>query len=96
MKLSVIGAGYVGLVTAAGLARLGHEVRLGEADAARLALLENGQVPIFEDGLAELLDEARAVAAVELPWFERGGRLGSPQWSSCACRPRRVLGAGPT
>lgn len=59
MKLSVIGAGYVGLVTAAGLARLGHEVRLGEADGARLALLENGQVPIFEEGLAELLDEAR-------------------------------------
>ena len=59
MKLSVIGAGYVGLVTAAGLARLGHEVRLGEADAARLALLENGEVPIFEDGLAELIDEAR-------------------------------------
>jgi len=46
-------------VTAAGLARLGHEVRLGEADAARLALLENGEVPIFEDGLAELIDEAR-------------------------------------
>ena len=59
MKLSVIGAGYVGLVTAAGLARLGHEVRLGEADGARLALLENGQVPIFEDGLADLLEEAR-------------------------------------
>jgi UDPglucose 6-dehydrogenase len=59
VKLSVIGAGYVGLVTAAGLARLGHDVRLGEADAARLALLENGEVPIFEDGLAELIDEAR-------------------------------------
>ena len=59
MKLSVIGAGYVGLVTAAGLARLGHQVQLGEADGARLALLENGQVPIFEDGLAELLEEAR-------------------------------------
>jgi UDPglucose 6-dehydrogenase len=59
VKISVIGAGYVGLVTAAGLTRLGHEVRLGEADSARLALLENGQVPIFEDGLADLLDEAR-------------------------------------
>jgi UDPglucose 6-dehydrogenase len=59
VKLSVIGAGYVGLVTAAGLARLGHEVRLGEADRNRLALLEAGKVPIFEDGLAQLLDEAR-------------------------------------
>ena len=59
MKISVIGAGYVGLVTAAGLAHLGHDVRLGEADSARLALLESGQVPIFEDGLADLLVEAR-------------------------------------
>jgi UDPglucose 6-dehydrogenase len=59
VKISVIGAGYVGLVTAAGLAHLGHDVRLGEADSARLALLESGQVPIFEDGLADLLVEAR-------------------------------------
>ena len=59
MKISVIGAGYVGLVTAAGLARLGHEVRLGEADKNRLALLEAGQVPIFEEGLADLVTEAR-------------------------------------
>ena len=50
---------YVGLVTARTGARLGHEVRLGEAERARLALLENGEVPIFEDGLAELIDEAR-------------------------------------
>ena len=59
MKISVIGAGYVGLVTAAGLARLGHEVRLGEADAARLELLEAGEVPIFEVGLLDLVAEGR-------------------------------------
>lgn len=59
MNVSIIGAGYVGLVTAAGLAHLGHVVRLGEANPDRVAQLEAGEVPIFEEGLAGLLDEAR-------------------------------------
>lgn len=60
MNVSIIGAGYVGLVTAGGLAHLGHVVRLGEANPERVAQLEAGEVPIFEEGLAELLDAARA------------------------------------
>lgn len=55
MSIAVIGAGYVGLVSAAGLAKLGHTVRLGEASPERLELLRSGGVPIFEDGLPELL-----------------------------------------
>lgn len=57
MEIAVIGAGYVGLVTGAGLAHLGHRVRIGEANAARVDQLRQGQVPIFEDGLPELLAE---------------------------------------
>ncbi len=60
MNVSIIGAGYVGLVTAAGLAHLGHVVRLGEANPERVAQLDGGEVPIFEEGLADLLDTARA------------------------------------
>ncbi len=60
MNVSIIGAGYVGLVTAGGLAHLGHVVRLGEANPDRVAQLEAGEVPIFEEGLAELLGAARA------------------------------------
>ncbi len=60
MNVAVIGAGYVGLVTAAGLAHLGHTVRLGEASAERVARLEAGEVPIFEAGLAALLEAARS------------------------------------
>ena len=60
MSITVIGAGYVGLVTGAGLAHLGHEVRLSERSAERVAMLEEGGVPIFEDGLAELLAEGRS------------------------------------
>ncbi len=55
MQIAVIGAGYVGLVTGGGLASLGHGVRLGEADPDRVARLQSGDIPIFEQGLPELL-----------------------------------------
>ncbi len=51
----VIGAGYVGLVTAAGLAEGGREVRLVETDAARRDAVAAGRAPIHEPGLDELL-----------------------------------------
>ncbi len=60
MEIAIIGAGYVGLVTAAGLAHLGHRVRLAEKSLERVAALEEGKVPIFEEGLEDLLDEGRA------------------------------------
>jgi UDPglucose 6-dehydrogenase len=62
--VAVIGAGYVGLVTGSGLAHLGHRVRLGEADQARVAGLERGEVPIFEEGLEELLTTGRARGSI--------------------------------
>ncbi|MDH4309296.1 MAG: UDP-glucose/GDP-mannose dehydrogenase family protein [Acidimicrobiia bacterium] len=60
MDVAVIGGGYVGLVQAAGMAHLGHRVRVGEADPAKLEELEAGRLPIYEKGLAELMDEGRA------------------------------------
>lgn len=59
-NVAVIGAGYVGLVTGAGLAHLGHRVKLAERSAERVAQLEGGQVPIFEEGLGELLEAGRS------------------------------------
>ncbi|MGH8925047.1 MAG: UDP-glucose dehydrogenase family protein [Acidimicrobiia bacterium] len=59
MQVAVIGAGYVGLVTAAGLASLGHRVALAEANPVRLGALESGEVPIYEDGLSELIKWGR-------------------------------------
>lgn len=58
MDVAVIGAGYVGLVTGAGLANLGHQVRIGEANAERVAMLQKGEVPIYEQGLPGLLERA--------------------------------------
>ncbi|MDF0731650.1 UDP-glucose/GDP-mannose dehydrogenase family protein [Pseudomonas entomophila] len=57
MELCVIGAGYVGLVTAACFAQMGNRVVCLERDPARLSQLRQGQCPIYEPGLAPLLQE---------------------------------------
>lgn len=57
MKISVIGAGYLGTVHAVTLAHMGHDVVGLDTDAARIAQLANGTAPFHEPGLAELLKE---------------------------------------
>jgi UDPglucose 6-dehydrogenase len=59
-SVTVVGAGYVGLVTAVGLARLGHDVHLVETGPARLEALRDGRIPIHEDGLQDAFDAAVA------------------------------------
>lgn len=54
-RVCVVGAGYVGLTSAACLADLGHRVRCLESDPERLAMLKAGQTPIEEPGLDELV-----------------------------------------
>ena len=58
MRLSVIGCGYVGLVTGACLAEAGHDVMCTDIDAARIAQLKAGQVPIYEHYLDKILVSA--------------------------------------
>lgn len=55
MKITIVGAGYVGLVTAAGFAEMGNTVVCVESDAAKVRMLESGVVPIHEPGLEPLL-----------------------------------------
>ncbi|HEX2972204.1 MAG TPA: UDP-glucose/GDP-mannose dehydrogenase family protein [Tepidisphaeraceae bacterium] len=55
MDITVIGCGYVGLVTATCLASIGHTVRGVETDPKKLQALREGHCPIFEPGLAELM-----------------------------------------
>jgi UDPglucose 6-dehydrogenase len=64
MKVTVFGAGYVGLVSAACLSDMGNSVLCADVDDARVARLQAGEVPIHEPGLAELL--RRNVAAGRL------------------------------
>ncbi len=58
MQVSVIGAGYVGLVTAAGLAHLGHRVKVGEIQQDRVDALRAGKMPLYEQGLDAMLERA--------------------------------------
>src|SRR3954454_5785417 len=57
MDVTVIGCGYVGLVTGTCLASIGHTVRGVEKDKAKLKTLMDGHCPIFEPGLQELMQE---------------------------------------
>jgi UDPglucose 6-dehydrogenase len=54
-RVGVVGAGYVGLTTAACLAHLGHDVVCGDVDVEKVARLSRGDVPILENGLPELV-----------------------------------------
>lgn len=60
MEVAVIGAGYVGLVQAAGLAALGHRIRVGESNPEKITKLRSGRSPIFEPGLESVLGEGLA------------------------------------
>lgn len=61
MKLSVIGAGYVGLTTAACLAQIGHDVFCSESDVEKLSKLQSGVMPLFEPHLEDVIEGVRKV-----------------------------------
>jgi len=85
LRIAMIGGGYVGLVSGACFAEFGSEVTVVEADPARLAALDAGQIPIYEPGLEQLVtsnaragrlaftgDLAAAVAAAEAVFIAVG------------------------
>ena len=59
MKITVIGSGYVGLVTGACLAEMGNDVVCLDTDAAKVELLNRGELPIHEPGLGQLVQRNR-------------------------------------
>lgn len=73
MKITVFGAGYVGLVTAACLAESGNEICCVDVNQARIAMLNQGMCPIHEPGLPEIIQ--KQVAAGQLV-FETDAKVG--------------------
>ncbi|MGB2679571.1 MAG: UDP-glucose/GDP-mannose dehydrogenase family protein [Candidatus Acidiferrum sp.] len=71
MRLTVIGCGYVGLVTGACLAAAGHEVICADIDEKRIDELKAGKVPIYEEHLDEVLK--RAVAEQKISYTSNAG-----------------------
>lgn len=64
MEVTIIGCGYVGLVTGVCLANIGHTVRGVEKDPRKLKALQGGHCPIFEPGLQELMNESIANGSI--------------------------------
>jgi UDPglucose 6-dehydrogenase len=60
LPLGFAGAGYVGLVTAVGFARLGHQVFLSDINKERIDSINNGTCPFFEKGMKDLLPHLMA------------------------------------
>jgi UDPglucose 6-dehydrogenase len=88
MKVTVVGTGYVGLVSGACLAEMGNHVVCLDVDAAKIALLEAGGIPIHEPGLDRLV--ARNVAAGRLSFttnVERAVAHGTLQFIAVGTPP---------
>jgi UDPglucose 6-dehydrogenase len=68
-KVVIVGTGYVGLTTGASLAHLGADVVCCDVDPRKIDMLNAGEIPIFEDGLAELIAPSRQAGRLR---FELG------------------------
>lgn len=65
MKITIIGTGYVGLVTGACLAELGNDVFCLDVDQSKIDILNNGGIPIHEPGLSEIVARNRAAGRIK-------------------------------
>lgn len=95
MRLCVIGAGYVGLVTAACFAEMGNQVRCVERDRERVARLRRGEMPIYEPGLESILrDQLDAARLTSPPAWRKAWP--TPKWCSSPSARRAARMARPT
>lgn len=57
MKITIVGSGYVGLVSGVCFAQMGNEVICFDVDERKISMLQKGEIPIYENGLKEIVDE---------------------------------------
>jgi UDPglucose 6-dehydrogenase len=110
LNVAIVGAGYVGLVTGACLAEIGHDVVCLDNDEQKIAALSTGHVPFFEPGLEDLIgkvkkrlafgtDLAAAVVSADVIFIAVGtppGADGAADLSSVAAVARNIGRALPT
>lgn len=77
MRISVVGTGYVGLVTGTCFAETGNEVTCIDVDAAKIARLQQGEIPIYEPGLAELVRRNATLGRLHFTTDLAGGVRGA-------------------
>ena len=65
MKITIFGTGYVGLVTGTCLAEVGNDVLCVDVDKAKIDLLNNGGIPIYEPGLEDLVNKNRGQGRIK-------------------------------
>ena len=105
MQITVIGSGYVGLVTGACLAEQGNNVLCLDTDTEKTAVLNSGGVPIYEPGLKELIDRNRAAGRLAFTTDAAAGvahgevlfiAVGTPPGEDGSADLRHVLAAAGT
>jgi len=88
MKITVIGTGYVGLVSGACLAEMGNDVLCLDLDPAKIRTLEEGGLPIHEPGLLEIVRRNVAVGRLQFTTdIERSARFGTLQFIAVGTPP---------
>src|SRR5215208_7101798 len=73
MRIAVVGTGYVGLVSGASLAKLGHSVVCIDTNKSKIEQLKHGRIPIFEPGLQELAQQGTAARRLTFTSDARSG-----------------------
>ena len=88
MQITIIGTGYVGLVTGACLAQVGNQVLCLDTDAAKIDILNNGGIPIHEPGLEDLVAANRKAGRLEFTTdIERATGHGQVQFIAVGTPP---------
>src|SRR2546421_964792 len=93
MRLSVFGLGYVGCVSAACFAKEGHEVTGVDVNPLKVGIINDGQSPIVEAGIGELIGEMRGAGRVPATTDSREGVMSSDHSLVCVGTPSQSSGS---